>query len=403
MTDLDNIVLQHNCTDGFPMIPDGHFNTTVTSPPYYAKRKYCDGEIGQERTPEEYIEKLLHVFREVRRVTRDDGTLWLNIGDSYWGGKGKSGAMGADKGAKRYDAGRALTHKWQNTGGIGEIRPTDYTHKIIKRKDLIGIPWRLAFALRDDGVDLKTCNAIQNAIGRLTQAFDGAVIPTKVEHVIEDLRREYALAKGKGWYLRSDIIWAKPNGMIESVRDRCTVSHEYIFMLSKSRFYHYDQQAILTPAAESTIKRLSQDVDLQAGSMRVPGKDPTRKGIPVLSENYALNGRGLRGHSGMLNDKGEPIGTPGYANKKTVWRVAPKPTDVEHFATYPDTLIEPCILAGSPEDGRVFDPFFGTGTTGRVAKRHHRIYTGIELYNKYIGIARKEFVKEFGVFFNERW
>lgn len=257
-------ILQGDCAKMLKLLEDKTVDTCVTSPPYYGLRDYgVGGQIGLEETPEEYIGRLVEVFKEVRRVLKDDGTLWLNIGDSYAGN------------VSRTSTGRA---------GLGLERDGIYKRTGGKPKDLIGIPWLLAFALRDDG-----------------------------------------------WYLRQDIIWAKPNPMPESVKDRCTKAHEYIFLLSKKAHYYFDYEAIQEDAICKDDKR----------------------------------------------------------NKRDVWTVPPKPVMEAHFATYPEELIEPCILAGSRAGGVVLDPFFGSGTTGRVALKHGRGYIGIELNPEYIEIERR--------------
>ncbi len=238
----------------------------VTSPPYFGLRDYgVSGQIGQEAAPEEYITRLVEVFREVRRVLRPDGTLWLNIGDSY------------------------------------------------QNKNLTGIPWALAFALRADG-----------------------------------------------WYLRQDIIWHKPRCIPESVRDRCTRSHEYIFLLSKSERYFFDAGAIKEPVAESTKVRMAQDIEHQAGSFRQPNKT-----------------------NGPLKPGGDGVSR----NKRSVWSICPAHFKGAHFAVFPEKLVEPCVLAGCPEGGTVLDPFTGSGTTGVVSKRLRRNFIGIELNPEYREMA----------------
>lgn len=267
----------------------------VTSPPYFGLRDYgVPGQIGQEAAPEEYIGRLVEVFHEVHRVLRPDGTLWLNIGDSYTSG-----------GRKTRDHDEKLPAR-----AAGQ-RPN--TPEGMKPKDLIGIPWMLAFALRSDG-----------------------------------------------WYLRQDIIWHKPRCIPESVRDRCTRSHEYIFLLSKSERYFFDASAIKEPVAESTKIRMAQDIEHQAGSSRQPNKT-----------------------NGPLKPAGDGV----TRNKRSVWSVCPAYYKGAHFAVYPERLVEPCVLAGCPEGGTVLDPFTGSGTTGAVAKRLRRNFIGIELNPEYREMA----------------
>ena len=292
-----NVILEGDCIQSLKSLPEGIVNTCITSPPYYALRDYgADGQIGLEKTPEEYVQKLVEVFREVKRVIRDDGTLWLNLGDSYSGsGKGPAGNLG-----KTHNE-REMTH----THVSGKVPDG------LKPKDLIGIPWMVAFALRNDG-----------------------------------------------WYLRQDIIWHKPSTMPESVTDRCTKAHEYIFLLSKSKTYYYDAESIKEPVKQDWGTR-----------DRKNGK-------------YHNAGTGLNPHTGLQKSYEK-------ANKRSVWTISPKPFHGAHFATFPPDLIEPCVIAGSPEGGIVLDPFFGSGTTGLVAMKNNRKYLGCELNSEYISIANE--------------
>lgn len=274
--------------------------TCVTSPPYYGLRDYGhDGQIGLEETPEEYIAAMVEVFRCVRDVLADDGTVWLNIGDSYArqaGDDSKKDPRSINTGQSSVVANGA-TKKGNNKPPSG-----------LKPKDLIGIPWMLAFALRADG-----------------------------------------------WYLRQDIIWHKPNPMPESVQDRCTKAHEYIFLLSKSQKYYYDHEAIKEPL----------------------------KGEP---EGRDKNGEGYQADDakGDRFSKGARVfGADGMANKRSVWSVSVKGYDGAHFAVFPQELIEPCIMAGAPVGGVVLDPFMGSGTTAQVAQNLGRKYLGCELNTDY--------------------
>ena len=294
-----NKILQGDCIDVLRTLPDGIVNTCITSPPYFGLRDYgVDGQIGLEETPEAYVQRLVEVFREVHRVLRDDGTLWLNLGDSY----ATRHANGTKDSDTKWKHG-ALSKGYQaRAGGIGNG---------VKPKDLIGIPWRVAFALQADG-----------------------------------------------WYLRQDIIWHKPNPMPESVTDRCTKSHEYIFLLSKSQKYYYDNEAIKEQANPDTTVRDRDNTRLN----NTPGR--TRMG-------------GLK-----INDYET-------RNKRSVWTVTTKPFSESHFATFPPDLIEPCVLAGCPESGLVYDPFMGSGTTAYVAKKLARHYLGSELNKEYIEISNR--------------
>lgn len=318
-----NAIHNMDCLSGLKLMEGESINCCVTSPPYYGLRDYGDSkQIGLEETPEEYIAKLVDVFREVRRVMRGDGTLWLNIGDSYSGsGKGQTQSGCADP---------------KNTKTLGMSLPTPKID--LPPKNLIGIPWMLAFALRADG-----------------------------------------------WYLRQDIIWAKPNPMPESVTDRCTKSHEYMFLLSKSPHYFYDSEAIAEPVAESTIKRLSQDVENQQGSP-IPWK---KKLMKAAAPRYG--GKKYTDNPDVFNrtKSGSAYEFRPLRNKRDVWTVSTQPFRESHFATFPPKLIEPCILAGCPVGGIVLDPFMGSGTTAMVAISLQRNYIGFELNPEYIDIANE--------------
>ncbi len=283
-----NKIYTSDSEQGLKTLPDKSINCCVTSPPYFNLRNYgCDGQIGLEQSPEEYINKLVDVFREVKRVLKANGTLWVNIGDSYNG----SGKAHGDKYARicKQDSNRQS----QN------LTPTKIDG--LKSKDLIGIPWMLAFALRADG-----------------------------------------------WYLRQDIIWSKPNPMPESVNDRCTKSHEYIFLLSKSAKYYYDSKAIKTPLQKSSDIRLAQNILAQKGSDRVPGKINGKMKAAVGDPMFRVNTQ--REYTPNLDL---------LANKKSVWNVATKPFRDAHFATFPSELIVDCIKAGCPRGGGSIRPFHG--------------------------------------------
>jgi DNA modification methylase len=302
--------------------------TCVTSPPYYGLRDYGhEGQIGLEETPEAYIAAMVEVFRCVREVLADDGTLWLNIGDSYYNyrpGKGQALVKQSVSNSEQ-DLPQTCAKRGNKLDGL-------------KEKDLIGIPWMLAFALRADG-----------------------------------------------WYLRQDIIWHKPNPMPESVKDRCTKAHEYIFLLSKSQKYYYDADAVAEPITDSSAIRLLQDVENQEGSDRVPGKtngNMKAVGRKPFTQDMAGGGSGMVVHSGYKKADGTLVIKP-TRNKRSVWTVTTKPYSGAHFATFPPDLIEPCILAGAPVGGIVLDPFMGSGTTAAVAIKHKRKYLGCELNPEY--------------------
>jgi DNA modification methylase len=324
------MILQGDCKEKLKELESQSINTCVTSPPYWGLRDYgVDGQLGLETTPEEYVQKLVEVFREVWRVLRDDGTLWLNLGDSYWANRSKNGL--------------SYVNDHEYLHGAHARRAGGKEHETIKPKDLVGIPWMVAFALRADG-----------------------------------------------WYLRSDIIWHKPNPMPESVTDRPTKAHEYIFLLSKSDKYYYDREAIMEPLAESSIARLSQDLEGQVGSSRANGGAKTNGNMKAVFGPP-------RGSKGIINNplnKGSreeetPFNAPINRNKRSVWTVSTKPFKEAHFATYPPELIKPCILAGCPVGGTVLDPFGGSGTTKQVANENNRECILIELNPDYIKLIEK--------------
>lgn len=285
-----------DCLASLRSLPDESVHCCVTSPPYFGLRDYgCDGQIGLEPTPDEFVAALVEVFREVRRVLRDDGTVWLNLGDSYSGsGKGVWNASEERKSAVKETYRPSVNPVKTETG--------------LAQKQLIGIPWRVAFALQADG-----------------------------------------------WYLCQDIIWHKPNPMPESVTDRCTKAHEYVFLLSKSPKYYFDSAAIKEPA-------------VQAGRVRSDKMGGNKGDVVNHSPGSTFTGSDTR-------------------NRRSVWTVATKPFKGAHFATFPPDLIEPCVLAGCPIGGTVLDPFGGSGTTGLVANRAQRDAILCELNPEYVRLA----------------
>ena len=339
----------------------------VTSPPYWGLRDYgVDGQIGLEASPAEFIEVMVGVFEEVRRVLRPDGTCWINMGDSYATGSGTVGRApgGGDQGERFIRRGMVNT------------QPNRKKLEGFKPKDLCMMPHRLAIALQD-----------------------------------------------AGWWVRQDIVWSKPNPMPESVRDRCTKSHEYIFLLTKSEKYFYDAKAIREPVTASTVSRLAQDIENQAGSTRVPGK--TNGPMKAVSRGVGFGhgtdaadrGRGRVSARDTFKRKdskraaaipGQTVGThrpdredsipDGFRNKRSVWTMATHSFAEAHFATFPPELPENCIRAGCPPGGVVLDPFFGAGTTGLVADRLQRDCIGIELNPAYAEIARKRIQAESTLF-----
>jgi DNA modification methylase len=351
-------IINGDCRDVLAGMAGSSVQCCVTSPPYFGLRDYgVDGQMGLEASPDEFIAGMVAVFREVRRILADDGTLWLNIGDSYagsWGAQSRGNATGEGKatitGTSPLSARSIAAHPAKT--GTGSVKNTPG----IKAKDLIGIPWMLAFALRADG-----------------------------------------------WYLRQDIIWSKPNPMPESVQDRCTKSHEYLFLLSKGPRYHYDIDAIAEPISTASIARLTQNVEEQAGSDRVPGKTNGAMRAVAKGGRNAFRGQGANRDSegGPANREGRDmreVGSSVTRNKRSVWEVATQPFKEAHFATFPPALVEPCILAGCPVGGTVLDPFFGAGTTGMVADRLQRNCIGIELNPAYAEIARNRISSDAGMF-----
>lgn len=334
-------ILQGDCLTVLKTLPDNSVDCCITSPPYYGLRDYgVDGQIGLEETPEEYVNRLVAVFHEVKRVLKKDGTLWLNIGDSYAAQRGGThppaetlagGVHGYTEDGESVNRGRESGYNpTRNASAIG-----------LKHKDMIGIPWMLAFALRADG-----------------------------------------------WYLRQDIIWAKPNPMPESVKDRCTKSHEYLFLLSKSQKYYFDSEAIQEESVtnEGRPPGVQRDREYEYQSKRNlhPEAYLAKPGIRFGGNKYGYS----EDPKYAIYSGNEWVPT-GKRNKRDVWMIPVQPTKEAHFATYPEALVEPCILAGSRPGGVVLDPFFGSGTTGRVAMRHERDYIGIELNPEYIEIAKK--------------
>lgn len=333
-TFLSTLYYGQDCRETLKSLPAGSVHCVVTSPPYWGLRDYGTGsaQIGLEDTPLAYTNVLKDTFREIRRVLRDDGTVWLNLGDSYSSGN-------------RVGHGTRIGYKQQTNRGSSGVndakRPPQPAG--IKPKDLVGIPWRIAFALQDDG-----------------------------------------------WYLRQDIIWAKGNPMPESVEDRCTRSHEYLFMLTKNERYFYDHTAIMDPTTT----------------------DDPRK--PHGPGQVTIGGRPASGHRDQNNHR---TGDPSKRNKRSVWNVNPRPYAGAHFATMPPALVEPCVKAGTSEKGccpacgapwkrneknwsqscscdthepipcTVLDPFSGSGTTGYVSNRLGRNYIGLDLNPDYLPLA----------------
>lgn len=325
------VIYLGNALSCLKQIPDNSVHMCVTSPPYYGLRDYgVSGQIGLEDTPDEYIAKMVQVFSEVRRVLRPDGTLWLNIGDSYAGSsKGRNG-----NGKFEYDSKKCKESKGQKASTLNKTLVT----ASYKRKDLIGIPWLLAFALRADG-----------------------------------------------WYLRQDIIWYKPNCMPESTKDRCTKSHEYIFLFSKSPQYYFDYKSIMEPAVGFNNEPVAGSLgSLHPNTRLRKGNSKTFRGGGSYTNNKSFNNSDKQDRDSHGNCPNET----GLRRKRDVWNVATKGYKGTHFATFPPELIRPCILAGAPIGGVVLDPFFGSGTTGDVSLEENREFIGIELNPEYCNLAK---------------
>jgi DNA modification methylase len=305
-------ILEGDCREVLKTLDAGSVQCVVTSPPFWGLRDYGigDSQLGLEPTPKLYVEHLVEIFREVRRVLRDDGTVWVNLGDSYHSG---------DRGGYRKDS-----HRWEGSPlqpsakgtHMEVVSPNRLPQKGLKDKDLVGIPWRTAFALQADG-----------------------------------------------WWLRSDIVWSKPNPMPESVTDRPTRAHEYIFLLTKRARYFYDADAIREPFAD--------------GRMGNPG---TYESVHPGAKGILRDGK----HPGW-NQNGDITAR----NKRSVWHIATEPFPEAHFAVFPTKLIEPCVLAGSAKGDLVLDPFCGSGTVGVVALRHGRRFIGIDANPEYCEMARR--------------
>jgi len=308
-----NRILQGNVLDRMKDLPDRSIQCVVTSPPYWGLRDYgVKKQLGLEKTPEEYVENMVKVFREVKRVLKKDGTCFLNLGDSYAGSTGQTGGKGLNTYQKEANA----TNSMMKPSKINGLKP----------KDLCMIPARVAIALQSDG-----------------------------------------------WWLRQDIIWHKPNPMPESVQDRCTKSHEFIFLLTKSAKYYYDNNAIREPVSDVSLKRAEYGWDCDRPS----------------TKNASMNGEGI--HTKKMGNR---FVNPDGRNKRSVWTITTKPYKDAHFAVFPPTIPELCIKAGSKEGDTVLDPFFGSGTTGWVAQRLGRQWIGIELNAEYIKIAEKRFAQK---------
>ena len=313
------------------LLPAACCSTCVTSPPYYGLRNYgAAGQIGLEETPDEYVEKLVEIFREVRRVLKDDGTLWLNVGDCYAGsGKGRTSDGVYSQKSK------SIESYGQKSG---KLRRAPAAAGAIKRKDLFGIPWLLAFALRADG-----------------------------------------------WYLRADIIWEKPNAMPESAKDRPTRAHEYIFLLSKSEHYYYDAEAVKEPAVGFYNAAPAGSRGTARPNARRRGNSRTFRGGGAYTHDQAAenSARVERDSHGLTPNE------TGKRNRRTVWTIATRPYKGTHFATFPEELVRPCILAGSKPGGTVLDPFCGSGTTGAVAIQEGRDFIGIDINPEYIKLSEQ--------------
>lgn len=343
----DARVFTGDCLQLLKKLPENKFRTCVTSPPYFGLRDYgMAGQLGLETTPEAYVQSMVEVFREVRRTLTKDGTLWLNIGDSY--AANRTYQVPSTKGGAKHS-------KAQAANGKGSKVPAG-----MKQKDLIGIPWMLAFALRADG-----------------------------------------------WYLRQDVIWHKPNPMPESVRDRCTKAHEYIFLFSKSPKYYFDGDSIKEPSTEANRPQRKRALELaKSAGLTQKHFDAVRACGATDAGKNQVTQQGFKKNSARvqkLADEAKSV-LKGYyreftfsdtKNRRSVWTIATKPYKGAHFATFPTTLVEPCVLAGSAAGDFVLDPFNGSGTTGQVALEQGRKYVGLELNPEYVELTKKR-LKQIG-------
>ena len=304
-------LIQGDCLEKLQSLEDSSINCVITSPPYWGLRDYGESEqLGLEPTPQEYLQKLVNIFREVWRVLKDDGTVWLNLGDSY-----------ANNGVKTKNVSNqsSTLEGGKKTQEIASQVSGEFKYDV-KPKNLVGIPWRIAFALQDDG-----------------------------------------------WYLRQDIIWHKPNPMPESVTDRCTKAHEYIFMFTKSAKYYFDQDAVKEESANTWN---------------------SAKGFSGNGKRSKANGYDLHAQNQFRNRHEHDVLKSGR-NKRSVWTVTTMPNKEAHFAVFPQELIKPCVLAGCPRNGTILDPFMGIGTTGIAAVTRGRKFVGIEISDYYTEIAKK--------------
>lgn len=329
-----NEIYNMDCRAGLKLLNDNSIDCCITSPPYWGLRDYgVDGQIGLEKTLQDYIKEMVEVFREVKRVLKPEGTLWLNLGDSYVGTGGDRKNKVKNKIFQEQQKHNPKDGRYERIKKIKEDG--------LKPKDLMGIPWRVAFALQDDG-----------------------------------------------WYLRSDIIWNKTNCMPEAVKDRPTKAHEYMFLLTKSNRYYYDNESIKEDCvngdpnpprgSEGTLGNLNK-------GRRLKGNSKTFRGGGAYTQNRCFDNsaeveRESHGNKPNLLMK---------RNKRTVWSVATDSFKEAHFATFPPKLIEPCVIAGCPKGGIILDIFMGSGTTGMVAIKNNRNYIGFELNPKYVEIANK--------------
>ena len=327
-----------------------------------------DAGIGLEQTPEEYVANIVQVFREVKRVLRDDGTLWLNLGDCFspQSSHPAKPETRAVQSAKRPDFNQLSRH-------LADERKRPAVTGL-KPKNIVGIPWRVAFALQADGADMKAVQTIARVRDGLLDAYDGETVPDRVIAVLEALDEEYRQAKGNSWYLRSDIIWAKPNPMPESVTDRPTKSHEYLFLLAKQPRYYYDAEAVREPNSPT--------------GMPYGAEKSTKVGIDTLRPG-GIRQTGLVGRS---FERRKELGSHGR-NRRDVWTIPTAPFKGAHFAVFPPALVEPCILAGTKQGDIALDPFCGSGTVGQVCQKHGRRFVGMDLSRPYLKLAEERLLK----------
>lgn len=381
-----DVIYQNDWIKGISRLPDACVDSIVTSPPYYGKRDYGhSGQLGLEDTPEEFLQKIVDGFMsQCYRVLKPTGTMFINFGDGWWGNKGANGQDKVEKILSRTFEGKVINKKHQRLDM--RIRPTDRTHKYIKPKDLIGMPWLLALALRNGKWNMPECIEVCKVIDRIVKSYGDELIPYNVHREILKILDEYSYVTKKGFFLRNDIIWNKLNPHPESCHDRFTNAHEYIFFFSKSRKkYYWDADAVKELCSEKTNARVSKE-KLQ--------KIADGEKVEVGSSKHE-KGSGIKSNSSFEN---ATAGIVKYRNKRDVWTSGTNSAGGDHIASFNESLIAPAILAGCPKGGIVLDPFMGKGTTAIACRKLDRRYIGFELTSHSMKEQQDYFNREFGFF-----